>query len=662
MQRIDPNAGPSAVAVGADAVWVTDSNANTVTRIDATGLLTPIAVGHGPKGIAVGEGAVWVTDSLDDAVVRIDPSTRAVTTTIPVGGSPSGVSVGDGSIWVANSRDGTVSRIDAATQKRVATIQVGGSPQAVALANGHVWVAVQPAVRELQVASPGGTVRVVTQDDVDFLDPALAYSPTAWQLLYASCAKLVNYPDQAPPAGSQLAPEVAQSMPQRSADGRTYTFTIRKGFRFSPPSNEPVTARTFKYTIERSLSPRMKGPALLNENGYLGGVVGAKVYLEGKAQHISGIVVRGNTLTVRLVAPVPDFVTLIALPFFCAVPIGTPLDPRGVRLIPSAGPYYVDSYAPGQGVALKRNPNYHGSRPHRADRIELTVGISKDKAVREIEAGNADYAAGVTAPGLAARYGPARNAARKGKQQYFLNALAQTDFMILNTRRPLFQDVRLRKAVNYALDRRALARQGTPGSPFPERPTDQYLPPGVPGFTDVGIYPLTPDIATAKRLAGGKRRSAVLYACNVPPCDQLAQIVKANLAAISIDVQIKTFSLSAVFDRLNNKGEPYDMALMGWIADYPDPSQFLNILLLSGVFPTLDDPTYKRKLLAAAQLSGPPRYLAYGKLDASIARNVAPWVGFGNPLSHDFFSARMGCQVFQPLYGMDLAALCIRKS
>ena len=288
VQRIDPNAGPAGVAVGADAVWITDSLANTVTRIDPTGLLTPIAVGHGPKGVAVGEGAVWVTDSLDDTLVRIDPSTRAVTSTIPVGGSPSGVSVLDGSVWVANTRDGTVSRIDAATGKPVATIRVGGSPQAVAFANGQVWVTVQAAVREFQVASPGGTVRVVAQDDVDFMDPALAYSLASWQLLYASCAKLVNYPDKPPPAGSQVVPEVAQSMPKRSADRRTYTFEIRKGYRFSPPSNQPVTAQTFKYTIERSLSPRMKGPAQLGENGYLSDVVGAKAYAAGKAPHISG--------------------------------------------------------------------------------------------------------------------------------------------------------------------------------------------------------------------------------------------------------------------------------------------------------------------------------------------------------------------------------------
>ena len=85
--------------------------------------------------------------------------------------------------------------------------------------------------------------------------------------------------------------------------------------------------------------------------------------MSGKAAHISGIVARGNTLTVRLRSPAPDFPPGCAMPFFCAVPLDTPLDPKGVRVIPSAGPYYVTSYTPGQGVVLKRNPNYQAAAP-----------------------------------------------------------------------------------------------------------------------------------------------------------------------------------------------------------------------------------------------------------------------------------------------------------
>jgi ABC-type oligopeptide transport system substrate-binding subunit len=358
-------------------------------------------------------------------------------------------------------------------------------------------------------------------------------------------------------------------------------------------------------------------------------------------------------------------VTVISLPFFCAVPVDTPLDPKGVRLVPSAGPYYVVSYNPGQGVVLKRNPNYHGNRPHRLDRIELAVGVAREKGTSQVEDGTADYALDGTAPAIdskiAARYGPGSDAAKKNRQQYFIHATSWLDYLALNTHRPLFHALRMRKALNFALDRRSLARLGDFASPYPDEPTDQYLPSAITGFTNAHVYPLTPDLATARRLAGKTHRSAVLYACNLSPCDQEAQIITANLAAIGIDVQVERFSPDQLFTRLGRANEPFDLATTGWVADYADPSQFLNVLLLSGSFPKFDNPAYVRKLEAAARLSGPARYLAYGRLDVDLARNAAPLAAIGNASIRDFFSARVGCQVFNPLYGMDLAALCIRK-
>ena len=79
------------------------------------------------------------------------------------------------------------------------------------------------------------------------------------------------------------------------------------------------------------------------------------------------------------------------MPAFCAVPTNTPIDPAGEPTIPSAGPYYVASYTPGQGVVLQRNPDYHGRRPRHFERIELTVGVPAQRAVSAIEAGTADY-------------------------------------------------------------------------------------------------------------------------------------------------------------------------------------------------------------------------------------------------------------------------------
>ena len=271
-----------------------------------------------------------------------------MTTTVPVGGSPVGVAVGGGSVWVANSRDGTVTRIDAATAKPVKTIEVGGSPQAVAVADGKVWVTVQNAVRRLPGAgAAAGTLRVTLKDDVDFMDPALAYSSQAWELLYATCAKLLNYPDKAAPAGSQLVPEVAQ-LATRALSGR-------QDVHVHDPQRLPLLAALERaghgpdVQVHDRAQPEPEAERPGADQGYLGQVVGAKAYMAGKARHISGIVAKGDRLTLRLAAPAPELATLIALPFFCAVPVGTPIDPNGVRNVPSAGPYYVAAMLPGRG-------------------------------------------------------------------------------------------------------------------------------------------------------------------------------------------------------------------------------------------------------------------------------------------------------------------------
>jgi YVTN family beta-propeller protein len=667
--RLNPNASPAGIALGDGAIWLTDTEANNVVRVDSTGVLTPIAVGNAPTGITIGAGGVWVVDSLDDKVVRIDLGTRSVTAAIPVGRSPAGVVFGAGSVWVANSGDGTVTRINPSTGKAIA-IAVGGSPQAITIAGGRAWVTVDAqSIAPSSGGSAGGTLQMTSSIDVTSMDPALAYDGLSYQLLYATCVQLVGYPDKAGLAGSQLTAEVAQALPARSADGRTYTFRIRPGFYFSPPGKQPVTAQTFKKSIERTLNPGMHSLSAR----FLADIVGAGAYMAGKATQIAGVVASGDTLTVRLLARAPDFLSRLALPAFCAVPSNTPINRNGVRVIPSAGPYYVESYTPGQGVLLARNPNYHGSRPHHFARIELAVGISTQRAVAEIEAGTADYSAlGLVSPAsstiitlgsqLATRYGPGSAAAARGGQRYFVNPGLQLDSFLLNTHRPLFSDVRMRQAVNYAINRRALAQRGDYFQPLPEPPTDHYLPPGMPGYRDVHIYPTTPDVVKARELAAGGGRTAVLYTCNVSPCPEQAEIVKNNLAAIGLHVQVKTFPSDTLFAREATPGEPFDLAWNGWIPDYLDPQAMLtSILEDSSVAPTFNDPRYQRKLARAAQLSGPERYLTYGKLDLDIARNAAPLAAFGNLPSDDFFSARIGCQTFG-VYGMDLAALCIKHT
>jgi YVTN family beta-propeller protein len=658
--------GPTAVAVGFGDLWVTDSFENTVSRIDPTGVVThTIGVGRGASAVAVGEGAVWVVDSLDDTVVRIDPHTNSVTKTISVGHYPSGIAVGADAVWVTNRNDGSISRIDPDKNTVVKTIKVGNSPAGIVVAADSVWFTVQSgAPASHPVAVKGGVARFSSSHDFR-TDPALY--PNG-QISYATCAKLLNYPDAPAPAGTRLIPEVAWSLPARSPDGKTYTFTIRKGFAFSPPLRERVTAETFKSAIERSLNPKM-GVA----GGYVRDIAGEAEYQSGKAAHISGVVADGDKLSITLAAPAPDFPARIAMPFFCAVPLNTPIDPKGVPAIPSAGPYYIAAQVPNRRLVLKRNPNYHGSRPQRLKEIDYTIGVAQSRSVADVEAGRSDYIAdGYLPPDpeteakLAARYGSASAAARNGEQRYFVNPTLALAFLNLNTSRPLFSDVRLRKAVSYAIDRRALARQGGfVSGPFPAIPSDQYLPSTMPGASRTALYPLSSDLRTARRLAPDAHGTAVLYTCNLPFCRLHAQVIRSNLGRLGLNVDVREFPKDELHERAGRKGASFDILDSHWFPDYADPSDFLNVLLdqrirargnLNNSYYT--DARLARELARISTLSSEARYRAYSALSVKLARDAAPWVAYAVGTNLDFFSARMGCQIFQPVYGIDIAALC----
>ena len=453
--RLDPNAAPSAAALGFGGSWLAYREANLVVRVDSSGAITQIPVGRGPSAVAVGKRAVWVANALDGTVKSIDPATGAVITTIPVGSIPTAIATDGDSVWVASGGDGKLVRIDERSNKVTAKVAIGGSPQALAVGGGKVWASVQtPAPAQ----PSGGTAVVGVPSYVTTLDPAVRFDPGS-QAVYATCATLLTYPDEPGAGGLRLVPDAARALPTVSKDGRWYTFTIRPGMHFSPPSNQPVTAQTFKHTIERTVDPRMKAPP---GQMFLGDVVGAPAYMAGKARHIAGIEAQGDRLTIHLTARAPDLPARLAISLFCAVPTDTPHRPI-FGALPAAGPYYVASATPRRSFVLLRNPNYHGDRPHRLQRIEIIVGASHP--VAQIEASKLDYVIGGGVPaGESARleriYGAHSPAARRGRQRYFANSTLSVDNLDLNTRRPLFASASMRRAASYAVDRRALAATG----------------------------------------------------------------------------------------------------------------------------------------------------------------------------------------------------------
>jgi peptide/nickel transport system substrate-binding protein len=678
IRRLDPDSsrtvakipsgnGPSGVAVGAGSVWVSDSTDGTVTRIDprTNQIAATVPVGEGASGIAVGTGGVWVTVPLEDRVKRVDPASNAVTDTVRVGGAPGALAIGAGAVWVTSRRGGTVARIDPATARVTRTVRVGHSPQGVAVADGAVWVAVQA-----NAARPARTPR----DRPDVLtvlrpqglptgtDPALAFA--GQPQTHATCALLFDYPDRPFPAGAQLRPEVAEAMPEVSDGGRTYTFRLRPGFRFSPPSNAPVTAHAFRRAIERALHPRTESYAAV----IMSDIAGARAYSAGRATRLAGVTSRGDTLTIRLTAPSRTLLPRLASTYFCAVPPTTPISAAGIGQIPMAGPYYIASYVPKRRLVLRRNPNYGGTRNARSREIDIDLDVAPQRSVADVEAGRADYVSTVPAdriPALARHYGPQSVAARAGRQRYFSAAAPVLHYFALNTRRPLFASRRMRLAVNVALDRQALAHRVQSG-PLggPGRPTDQFIPPGQPGFHDAAIYPVGgPDLQRARRLAGTRRRRAVLLTCNLPHCLEHGRVVRTSLAAIGIDVDVKNFSLGQMFKRLARPGEPWDIGYNNWFLDYADPSQFIAPMFAAppdgGNPGRFHDEGIFRRMRTAARLSGTARSRAFAQIDADLARAGAA-APFATAVTTDFFSDRIGCQVHQPIYGIALEELCVR--
>ena len=196
-------------------------------------------------------------------------------------------------------------------------------------------------------------------------------------------------------------------------------------------------------------------------------------------------------------------------------------------------------------------------------------------------------------------------------------------------------------------------------------PTDQYLPPGMPGFKDVDIYPFTPNVAAARRLAGTQRRTAILYTHNQAAVVCLPATRAGHEAEPGRDRDRRRDEdlLGGCSRRRGSRSlasRSISPTRSAWYAVYPIPQSFLGLPGIRILDTPFDDPSYKRKVRAASRLSGPRRYLAYGALDVDTARNAAPVVAIGNKFNLDFFSARMGCQVFSPVFGIDLAALCIR--
>src|SRR5881394_2278000 len=372
------------------------------------------------------------------------------------------------------------------------------------------------AAKSAKAGATGGTLTVDLTTDVDYTDPALDYLSTGWEIEYSTCLKLMNYPDANGAKGAQLVPEAAAGFPKVSNNGKTYDFNVKAGFtKFS--NGAPVTAANFKAAIDRDADPKMQSPAV----PFFSDIVGSS------KSPVSGVKVKGSHLVITLTKASPDFLARMAMPFFCAIPTNLAHDPNGVLAPASAGPYYISDRVPNKSITIKKNPFYKGKRPHNVNQMNYVVGNSLDAIYLRVQQGASDYAAGGIPP---ASYAEAAQKYGINKGQFWVKPQIGVTYLAFNHDRPLFKGANgtaLAKAVNYAIDRKAMLAQG---GYLAGKRTDQILPPGMAGFRDANLYPLKgPDLATAKKWAsksGVKDGTTVeFYTSNRGAAPLAAQII-----------------------------------------------------------------------------------------------------------------------------------------
>jgi YVTN family beta-propeller protein len=617
VQTIDVPGGPAGIVAGPDGVWVANSVNDSVSFIDPVdGKVTAmIAVGDRPVGLAVSESGLWVANASSGNVARIDTRLGHAVQTVDVGSGPQAVAAGSDAVWVVNRLDGTVSRIDPDRNAVVGTISVGGTPTDLVAGGGFVWVSDQSSgsvtridprsgavtsvalgsaagslavhgtllwvsVRGAEASHQGGTLTVMTRNTLDTIDPALAYFAESWSILSLTNNGLVGFRRVGGIDGASLVPDLAVSIPTPADGGRTYTFELRPGLRYS--NEVPVRPGDVRRALERMFRLQSEGAF------HYSAIDGAKACGQQPAtcDLSRGIVAddAARTVTFHLLEADPDFLYRLALPFAFVVPADTPDVAADTAPIPATGRYAIERYVKDDELILGRNQAFAGRSDDPRivgfpDRIVWQLGAEDQLQVDEVLAGRGDVMfrelpADLLGNLAASHAGQVHFAPRTGNY-----------YMHLNVTTPPFDDVRVRRALNFAVDRKVIAEIfGGTGTT-----TCQVLPPNFPGY--VPYCPFTrepdrtwtaPDMVAAQALvdASGTAGSAVTvwatpdYAFGVPVpvgqyfVDLLNQLgYRATLQVID--------GRSEYFANTLDASRHVQIAFGGWASDFPTESGFI---------------------------------------------------------------------------------------
>jgi peptide/nickel transport system substrate-binding protein len=500
----------------------------------------------------------------------------------------------------------------------------------------------------------GGVLRAGIPDNPDHLDTGISYAVEGWELLEATNNGLLTFKKAAGAAGSQVVPDIATAMPAVTDGGRTYTFHVHPGVRYSPPVNRAVKPSDFAYAIERLFHVGSPGV------GFYTIIQGANAYAAHHASHISGIVANDKAMTIVFHLTHPDgaFLDIMAMPFAFAVPAGTPY--KDISTDPqwrvATGPYMIKTYVPKQQIVLVRNPNFKQWSPNspdgHLDQVSIQIGVTPEQAVNETIDGQLDWYMEAVPPdrltALRAQY-PA---------QVHMFPRNNVTYFSMNERLAPFNKLAVRQAVNYAIDRQALVKlfggQGTP--------TETVLPPGFgTAYHEPNLYPH--NVAKAKQLvasAGATGAPVQIWTTNADPAPKAAQYLASVLSSIGLKVTgVRTLDDSVYWDTLLAQKTDPQIAFNHFDQDYPEGEDFIDTLLNgehivnvgNNDVSNTNDPVLNRMIDQAKQMPlGAARNAMWAKIDNQFMSRDAGWAPFMHLDEPKFVSAKLHGLVFTGSY------------
>jgi len=512
-------------------------------------------------------------------------------------------------------------------------------------------------------ASSGKTFanfRLAYDTGIDYLDPGLSYTVEGWGIMWNVYLPLIGYKHANGPDGATLVPYLAKALPTVSADGKTYTFALRSGLKYS--DGTAIKASDFAATIERDF--QVDSPGV----GFFGNIVGADTYAKTKTGHISGITTDDSTgdITIKLNTPQGDFSNILATEFAALVPAGSPAKDQSTTPLPSSGPYMIKSYAPNKQAIVVRNPNFDaanfdGNVPA-GNPDKMTIDIIGDDtvALQRVIAGQDDYDFHQLPPDRLA------STQQKYGNQIKVYTPANLYYFFMNNRVAPFDNVKVRQAVNYAINRDALIRiYGGLG-----QPTENILPPTYPQYKKHDLYPY--DLAKAKKLiqeSGQAGASVTVWNHDRGSDPKATAYLTDVLNSIGLKAKEKVINSAVYWTTVGNQATKAQIGFADWFQDYPHPLDWFDVLLNgdritdthNNNYANFDDKAVNAKI---ASLKKEPTLTAavnteWATLDNTIMAQ-APWAPFMNRQFTDFFNADMdlSCYVNHVLYQFDFSSIC----